>query len=261
MGAWKTQPDGFCTGMNIVTGEPQGSPCCYCCEESVCHRVFCCGGSRLTKGGLAGAGKTYTASSVIDSHHRSSPGSDKLAYFYCNRAEESRRTPETILRTLLQQLVQAESEGDKLFKPVIEVYKDRLQKGQKSAPLTLKESLDILVQLTDVHPQTTLCIDALDEIDHKIRIRLLEALKYVMEYSKSLVKVFATTRMDPDILLQFELFPRIELQPDDNFDDIKHFVDTNVQKAIDDKLLLNGAVPLDLKAEICAVLRERSKGM
>jgi len=164
-----------------------------------------------------------------------------------------------ILRTLLQQLVQAQS--NELFKPVIEVYKDWCNKGQQSSPLTLKECLDILVELTDIYPQTTICIDALDEIDHAIRIRLLEALKHVMEHSKSLVKVFATTRMDPDIALQFEIFPKIVLQSDDNFDDIKHFVDTSVQKAIDDKLLLYGDVSLDLKDEICEVQHERSKGM
>ena len=144
---------------------------------------------------------------------------------------------------------------------MIEVYKDRLQKGQKSSPLTLKESRDILVQLTDIYPQTTICIDALDEIDHTIRIRLLEALNYVMDHCQSLVKVFATTRMDPDIVLQFEIFPRIELQPEDNFDDIKLFVDTSVQNAIDGKLLLYGTVPHDLKEEICKALCKRSKGM
>jgi len=67
--------------------------------------------------------------------------------------------------------------------------------------------------------------------------------------------------MDTDILLQFEIFARIDLQPADNIDDIGYFVDTCVQKAIDSKPLLHGAVPLDLKVEICKVLRERSKGM
>ena len=46
-----------------------------------------------------------------------------------------------------------------------------------SAPLTLKESVDILVQLTDIYPQTTLCIDAMDEINCATRIQLQEALK------------------------------------------------------------------------------------
>jgi len=73
------------------------------------------------------------------------------------------------------------------------------------------------------------------------------------------VKVFATTRMDPDILLQFGIYPRIEWQPDDNIDDIGYFIDTCVQKAIDCKLLLHGAVPSELKDEICKVLRVNSR--
>jgi hypothetical protein len=101
-----------------------------------------------------------------------------------------------------------------------------------------------------------MCIDALDEVDDTTRIRLLEALNYVMKHSKNLVKVFATTRMDPDIVLQFEFFPRIELQPDDNFGDIKNFVEMSVQQAIDDKRLLHGAVPLDLKEEVCGPARK-----
>jgi len=75
------------------------------------------------------------------------------------------------------------------------------------------------------------------------------------------VKIFATTRMDTDIRLQFEMFPRIELQPDDNIGDIIRFVDVEVQSAIDEKQLLHGVVPSDLKDEICNLIRERSKGM
>ena len=46
------------------------------------------------------------------------------------------------------------------------------------------------------------------------------------------VKVFATTRMGIDILMQFEMFPRIELEPDDNVDDINRFVEEKVQGMI-----------------------------
>jgi len=181
-------------------------------------------------------------------------------YFYCNRAEESRRDPEIILRTLIQQLAQAPSR-DKLLTPVLDIYKDREQVGQLSSRLTLKECQDLLAQLIAVYPQTTICIDALDEVDHKLRLELLEALKYVVERSNTLVKIFATTRMDTDILLQFEMFARIELEPDDNVDDINRFVKEKVQGMIDRKQLLHGNVPNTLKDEICQVLCERSKGM
>ena len=183
-----------------------------------------------------------------------------MAYFYCNRAEERRRDPESILRTLIQQLAKTPSE-DNLPTPVLDIYKDWEKGGQLSSRLTLKECQDLLVQLMAAYPQTMICIDALDEVDHKLRLGLLRALKYVVERSDTLVKIFATTRMDTDILLQFEIFPRIELEPDDNIDDINRFVMEKVQEAIEQKKLLHGNVPNALKDEICQVLCERSKGM
>ena len=200
---------------------------------------------------LAGAGKTYIASTVIDSLS-SNPTPEKLAYFYCNRAEENRRDPQSILNTLIQQLAQTESEDDKLLKPVVDIYLDREREGQTSSRLSLRESEELLVKLMDIHPQTTICIDALDEVKTKARIHLLKALKNVIEKSKNPVKIFATTRMDTDILRQFETFPRIELQPN-NTSDINQFVKTKLQSTIDDRLLLDGDVPDNLKIEICDV--------
>ena len=70
-------------------------------------------------------------------------------YFYCNRAEKSRRDPGGILRTHIQQLVHTSSE-DKLLKPVLDVYKERESKGQSAPQLALKECQDLLVQLIAV---------------------------------------------------------------------------------------------------------------
>jgi len=206
---------------------------------------------------LAGAGKTYVASRAIDFFVSTS---EKVAYFYCNRAEQNRRKPESILNTLIQQLAQTKSQH-KLLKPVIDIYQAREEAGQKSSRLTLNESQELLVQLTDIYPQTTICIDALDEVENGIRVQLLKSLKHVLERSKNLVKIFATTRMDTDILLQFAMFPKIELQPDDNVSDINQFVETKVQSTIDNGLLLDGDVHRELKLEICNALCTRSKGM
>jgi len=209
--------------------------------------------------GIAGAGKTYIASRVIDSF-LSNRTSEKLAYFYCNRAEENRRDPESILSTLIQQLAQTESE-EKLLQPVVDVYQDREKKGQKASRLSLIESQELLVQLADIHPRTTICIDALDEVENNNRLKLLKSLKNLVDGAKNLVKVFATTRMDTDILLQFKMFPRIELVPDDNVGDINQFVKTSLHSAIEEEQLLHGIVPSELEIEICETLCERSKGM
>jgi len=148
-----------------------------------------------------------------------------------------------------------------LLKPIVDAYGKRTSEGQRTSKLSLLESRDLLVELADVYEQTTICIDALDEVEPSTRKNLLQALKFVMEKSNSLVKIFATTRMDVDIALQFEMFPRIELQPDDNVSDIERFIKESIQTGIEDRELLDGAVGDDLKAEICKVLGERSKGM
>jgi hypothetical protein len=133
--------------------------------------------------------------------------------------------------------------------------------GQTGARLTLRESQELLVKLTNIFPQTTICIDALDEVDSKTRLDLLKSLKQVIGESKNLVKIFATSRNDVDIFSQLEIFPKIDVQPDDNKDDISEFVTTRVESVINERQLLDGQVSLDFKKEICDVLRTRSKGM
>ena len=160
----------------------------------------------------------------------------------------------------MQQLVQTTAE-DNILKPVIDIYEEREQRGQKCSSLSLTESQELLIELTYIYPKMTICIDALDEVDYKKRLRLLTALKHVVERSQNVVKIFATTRMDTDIRRQFEMFPTIELRPDDNIGDINRFIETSVQRIIDDRLLLDGSVGGDLRDEICEVLRERSRGM
>ena len=101
----------------------------------------------------------------------------------------------------------------------------------------------------------------MDEVDNENRVRLLRSLKEVIGKSKNLVKIFATSRNDIDILLQFSMFPRIDLVPDDNVSDINEFIARRVKNVIDDGQLLFGDVSENLNSEICMVLRTRCKGM
>jgi hypothetical protein len=183
-----------------------------------------------------------------------------LAFFYCDRAEESRRDPESILHTLVQQLAQTPSSNE-LLTPVRDGYVEREKEGQLASRLAINECRDLLVQLMAIHPQTTICIDTLDEVDPNSQLELLEALKHIVERSNTRIKIFVTTRMDIDILVQFEMFPRIELGPDDNVGDINRFVKEKVRSTIERKQLLNGNVPNAHQDEICQVLCDRCKGM
>ena len=99
------------------------------------------------------------------------PSAEKLAYFYCDRAEKNCRDPRNVLSTLIHQLAQADSGsgGDGLLKPVIDIYEDG---EKKSSRLSLDESRELLIQLTSIYPQTTICIDALDEVETGARMQL-----------------------------------------------------------------------------------------
>ena len=141
------------------------------------------------------------------------------------------------------------------------IYRGRKEIGQASSRLSLEESQELLIQLTDIYPQTTICIDALDEVETGTRLHLLKALQGIIQKSKNLVKIFATTRMGTDILRQLQMFPSIELQPDDNIVDITQFVEVKVQSTIDDGQLLDGDIPDGLKVKICSALCKRSRGM
>ncbi|KAI5794241.1 hypothetical protein FPQ18DRAFT_304644 [Pyronema domesticum] len=131
---------------------------------------------------------------------------------------------------------------------------DQKKQGQNSSQLCLSERQQLLVQLTDIYPWTTIGIDALDEVIEDKWIHLLNALKYVIAQSKNLVKIFAMPQMDHAIIVQFPMFPRIELQPDDNVSDINQFVKARVQSTIDHSQLLSGDVSDELQIEICEMI-------
>lgn len=145
---------------------------------------------------------------------------------------------------------------------MVDIYKERESKTQRTSPVSLKESQNLLIKLISANPETIICIDALGEVDSASRIDLLKSLKQLIEKSNKRVKIFATTRNDTNILHQLKIFPRIDIEVVDNFNDISMFIFTTVESAcILDGQLLDGNVSDQLKDEICNVLCDRSNGM
>ncbi|KAI5814913.1 hypothetical protein BZA77DRAFT_317793 [Pyronema omphalodes] len=210
--------------------------------------------------GIPGTGKTYITSAVIDSLH---PEAGRLAraYFYCDRAERRRREPEIIMNAIVQQLLQSNSNENTLPKSILDIYEERVKNRQLSSQLSLPESQALLLHITSVYPRTIICIDALDEVATEKRYELLKSLNHVVRKSINVVKLFATTRIDPKIVAQFQIFPLIVLEPEDNTDDIKVFVENRVKRAIDDRKLLKGEVSSRLKLQICEVITGLCQGM
>ncbi|KAF8247054.1 hypothetical protein K440DRAFT_661671 [Wilcoxina mikolae CBS 423.85] len=192
--------------------------------------------------GIPGAGKTKLTSVVLDSLLNpptivSQNNGEAVAYFYCNRNELQRQNPEVILRTIIQQLSSYGNSG--LPKCVISKYKERNKNGVALGPPLFHDSLNLLIEILDIHSSTVIVIDALDEIDSKFRRQeFLQALKYIISASQNLVKLFVASRDDTDISLALDNVPNLYINAEDNKDDIERFIKHEVARSISQGKLL-----------------------
>jgi hypothetical protein len=142
------------------------------------------------------------------------------AFFYClrNAAERTRSDPEAILACLARQLSNIRPQ-DPLLSPAVELYRQKEIQGFISGPLRIDESRELIVQLIEHYPVTSIIIDAFDECDPEKRADLLEALETILRESSSLVKIFISSRDDQDIHFQLKQYPNLEISSERNSDD------------------------------------------
>ncbi|KAI5839078.1 ankyrin repeat-containing domain protein [Morchella snyderi] len=221
--------------------------------------------------GDAGSGKTMLASFVIDTLKTEAKSDDHiLAYFYCDYKEPKRQEPIPILNTIVKQfcLKQPAREG-KIPKIVLEEYEKRADQGHSSGTLNMNECQDLLLALSNHYLKTTIIIDALDECNHNTRCGLFNALKFIVSMSRSIVKIFITSRYHDDIERAFRETIHYYLCADDNQKDIERFIEEEVNRRCDPQRLGDTDLPLlsgkivqtELKAEIIFALKSRSCGM
>ncbi|KAI9647697.1 hypothetical protein NHQ30_004082 [Ciborinia camelliae] len=207
--------------------------------------------SILWLSGIAGSGKSFLASSVIDDLHRNptllgANGTASIAYFYCslNTAEPARSNPEEILRSILEQLAStSDSTGPRIRDPVLEVYEKtkQMNRGREpKAPLSIKETTETLLRVFRETP-AFLIIDALDECNPVNRCDLISIFKTIVAASDSTVKIFISSRRDGNIVCQLENFAQcVFIKASDNSEDIQNYVNIKVRNAINNGQIIPG---------------------
>ena len=199
---------------------------------------------------------------LLPSGNSYSTGGDQgaVVYFYCKRDEPDRQDPTKIMQSLVRQL-SIQLPGYGLPKPVADEYEKQEKKAFSSLNLSFQECQKLLVSLLDIYPQTTIVIDALDEIDRQSRKPFLEALSTIAQASKNLVKIFVSSRDDDDIILELEAVPNLYIDAADNAGDIERFIHREINSSIDRRILLRGKVGDQLKSRIISTLIEKADGM
>ncbi|KAH8698504.1 ankyrin repeat-containing domain protein [Talaromyces proteolyticus] len=207
--------------------------------------------------GSPGAGKTFLASKVIDHVQGLLDNSPKknegFAFFYCNRNETERREPLSVLQSYARQLSTPSGNLNGVPKRLYSLYWNMKQKG---SDLGFKSCKDELLELTNIYESTTLVLDALDECELDSRSQLIETIEFLTTNSKSLIRVFISSRPDRDIKNRFVDKPNIEIQATHNAEDIRKFVNGEIVKHG------NWAeMSPALQEDIVEVLLENSDGM
>jgi hypothetical protein len=122
--------------------------------------------------------------------------------------------------------------------------------------------LDLIVELLR-GSQTTIVIDALDELKREERWMMYEAFQNIIEeLPDGVVRLFISSRDDMDIKLELKRYTNIHVKATDNTDDIFRFIDHEVEYAIKRRKFLSGReIPKDLMEDLTTTLRAKARGI
>ncbi|KAI0439402.1 hypothetical protein F4803DRAFT_47018 [Xylaria telfairii] len=206
--------------------------------------------------GSPGAGKTFLASKVIDhelARLKSSPNQEGFAFFYCDRNEEERRKPLSVLQSYVRQLSTTARKPGCIRRQLQDFCLNARESG---SDLGFSDCREQMLQSINLYSQTTLVLDALDECEPESRLKILKVIEDLLSRSESRLKIFISSRPDRDIRDRFLETPNIEIQATDNEEDIRKFVRKKITE--------HGHWPKmsqDLQDYIAEVLFIKSTGM
>jgi hypothetical protein len=189
--------------------------------------------------------------------------SEPLVYFYCarNTAEPERGNPAEILRSILRQL-SCPGPGLSIVELVQRKYmKLQHDDGCEPRKLTFDETKSLIIEISKAFSSITIIIDALNECNPDTRSDLLDALKEIALQSKRPIKILFSSQDDKIIDSQLSDSLHVHIREGDNADDIKRFVEYQVEKSIRKKRLLGGSVSPELKMHLTSSLVESAQGM
>jgi len=202
--------------------------------------------------GALGAGKTVLTSTIVDhiSHLYRGTAQGAMAYYYCSGTPNAKIKSSDILRSILRQLASTDA-GLELFM----IW--RARHGQHD--LT-NQNIEILisdmVRLNTIS-QTTIIIDALDEMDRESFAEVMDVLENLINQDSGLVKVFLSSRPEDHVNKPLRSWPRIDVDPQLTRPDIVAYIETQVDK----KLTLDDGIDAVLRKEVKDFLKDQARGM
>lgn len=178
-----------------------------------------------------------------------------VIYFYCSQIQEEpeRVRPDIILGSLLRQLLFKTS----CYPPEL---KHRYEERKSKGTLRIEELQHYLKAVFKEYSQTTIFIDAIDEVAAHERHKLLDVLRAFITEKSINVKIWISSRRKENIRRVFDIADEIIIDGQNKLE-IRQYIKREVTKRIKDRRLLNEKVNDKLEADIINMLTEKSDGM
>ena len=188
------------------------------------------------------------------------PQGEALAYFYCDRNQADRQSPEQVMRSFTRQL-STPRDSDMIPSCIDQCYVEKEKPGFASSAVTFQECCALVRELVTMYTKITLVLDALDECDRSTRHDLINEIDNLVSSSTPcIIKVFISSRPDRDIKHRFQVGPNVCISATDNREDIKKFLINAIDNSPQYWLTEVTSAP-GLREEIIDTLHEKADGM
>jgi hypothetical protein len=164
---------------------------------------------------------------IIDRLSTNKQSDAGLAYYYCQYHREEIKSPASIIRSIIAQLVSTILNGDGTLRILDELYRKKSQ-GQ-GPPGGIRLLGKLFTDIATLYLKVIIVIDGLDECTMGAQEQILEFIKLAQNFGNTSVLVLS--RPEEDIKEELNSFPTVSLQKEEvNLrEDMKRFIEEEFQ--------------------------------
>lgn len=181
-----------------------------------------------------------------------------IAFLYCNYKEQDTQTTQTLIGSLVQQLVQRYPDIPSDLKVL---YDDHSRNRPTPTPPTVRECLQLLKSQLVCCPTTFLVVDALDECDDQTRRELCAQLRKFCAQLRNLpgsTHLLITSRHNPELEDQIRPSTRLEIRASN--EDIEMYLEDRIENEEDRLNRLTQEDP-ELRPLVINTILDKAQGM
>ena len=202
--------------------------------------------------GIPGCGKTVLTSKVIDTLSDRLEKTEALAYCYCDYAEAISLETQTVVKTILHQVLKHLAIPEEVEQKVTKLF------IQANRTPNLEDLLSVIRLAVSGFSQVFIILDGIDECQKQDQQDILYLVNQLKIVESPVFKIFISSREESKISYALDC-PRVQVLDDVVHKDIEDYVSGSVQSRLDSNEMSIGSS--SLKEEVISELVAKAHGM